>query len=112
MDLIMLEAHSAQLVGGFCTLVLAVVGFMIVRAVGQVDTSLTKLSAEVSALKKDQADHRTALAAEDTKILIQLAELRARLVAVEFLVGLKPPVPVAIPMPTPLPPSPSPDPRP
>lgn len=78
----MIHIESAQVVAALCTLVLSVVGFLIVRAVRSVDSSLTKLSVKVDGL-----------AATDTNTLIQLADLRARVVAVEFLVGMKPGIP-------------------
>ncbi len=57
------------------SIVPAFVGWSLKRAVDGVDKSISNLAAKV--------DHLTA---QDTKILVEVAELRARVVALEFVV--------------------------
>lgn len=71
----MLQLTSIPAVALFCTAVLAVVGFMLTRAVKAVDTSVAKLSTKVDGLTN-----------QDTKILIEIEGLRARVTALEYLV--------------------------
>ncbi len=63
----MIHIESAQIVAALCTVVLAVVGFMITRAVSKVDASVSKLSTKVDGL-----------VSQDTAILVQLEGLRVQ----------------------------------
>ncbi len=81
-----MQIDSAEIVIGFCTTVLTVVGILIGRAVKSVDRSLLTLSAKVDASEASAAARYEALLKQDSLILIQLENLRVRVLALEFKV--------------------------
>lgn len=68
--------ESTQIVVALCTVLLSVVGFLLLRAVKTVDSSIAGLTKKVDALTS-----------QDTLILVELAGVRARVTTLEILVS-------------------------
>lgn len=94
-----LQIDATQAILTFLGVVLSVVGFLILRAVSRVDEGIKGLDSKVEAIERAAIEREKVLAAQDTKILIdltglrsELAGLRTRLTLVEWTVlGKHPP---------------------